>query len=146
MKKLLKTLARDIVVVILMLAGVAILAVCLQAGFRKFFLTHELAIAAGAPKSDAYILVQALKTVMARQNPPVRIVLVSTAGAADSLDRLQRGAVQLAVSKSDADTPPAARTVTILWEDIFQILVRSGSAPLETEVPTPDASPTPAAS
>ena len=122
-----KRFAGKIVMAILALASAALLVVCALNLYGRYFQTHEITIAAGKAKSDAFVMMQALKTVMARRN--VHITVHETGGAEDNLKRLERGAAQLAVSHSDIEAPFVARTVAVLFDDVFQIVVRNSLAP-----------------
>ena len=117
-----KRITGNIVLAILALAGAALLVVCGLIVYGQFR-THEIKIAVGKPKSDTFAIMQAMKTVMARHYPRIRITLHETAGTEDNLNRLGWGSAELAVSQADADAPPVARTVAVLFEDVFQLVV-----------------------
>ena len=123
-----KRFTGKIVIAILALVSAALLAVCGLTLYGRNVQTHEITIAAGKAKSEAFVMMQALKTVIARRNSGIRITVHETGGTEDNLMRLERGAAQLAVSQSDTEAPYIARTVAVLFDDVFQIVVRSGPA------------------
>ena len=140
MSKRRKRITGNIVLAILALAGAALLVVCALIVYGQFK-THEIKIAVGKPKSDTFAIMQAMKTVMARHYPRIRITLHETGGTEDNLNRLGWGSAELAVSQSDADAPPVARTVAVLFEDVFQIVVHRDPAAGDSGARAPAAAP-----
>ncbi len=130
MTELRKRLTGNIVLVILALAGVVLLIVCGLSIYGQLK-THEIRIAVGKPKSDTFAIMHAMKTVLARHYPHIRITLHETSGTEDNLNRLGWGSAELAVSQSDADAPPVARTVAVLFEDVSSSwCIKTRSPPL----------------
>jgi uncharacterized protein len=89
--------------------------------------TEHLTLAAGASNGESYILGSALKTVVERHNPRVRITLLETGGTVENLKMLEDGRAQLATAQSDILPGPRARAVAILYDDTFQLLVAKDS-------------------
>jgi uncharacterized protein len=85
--------------------------------------TETLTLAAGAPSGESYILGAALKKVVERHYPRIRINLVETGGTVESLAMLEEGRAQLAAAQADVPAGPHARSVAILYQDTFQLLV-----------------------
>jgi uncharacterized protein len=84
---------------------------------------EHLTLAAGAPSGESYILSNALKTVAERHYPKIRITLLETGGTVENLSMLQDGRAQLATAQADIPAGPKARSVAVLYDDTFQLLV-----------------------
>jgi uncharacterized protein len=89
--------------------------------------TQHLALAAGSKSGESYILNSALKTVVERHYPKIRITLVETGGTVENLEMLSRGEAELAAAQADVLPGPRARIVAILYDDTFQLLVNKDS-------------------
>src|SRR6202041_173072 len=89
--------------------------------------TEHLTLAAGASSGESYILGSALKTVVERHYPRIRITLLETGGTVENLQMLQDGRAQLATAQSDILPGPKARAVAVLYDDTFQLLVPKDS-------------------
>jgi uncharacterized protein len=89
--------------------------------------TEHLTLAAGASSGESYILGNALKTVVERHNPKIRITLLETGGTVENLRMLEDGRAQLATAQSDILPGPKARAVAVLYDDTFQLLVAKNS-------------------
>ena len=85
--------------------------------------TEHLTLAAGAPSGESYILGNALKTVVERHNPKIRITLLETGGTVENLRMLEEGRAQIATAQSDILPGLKARAVAVLYDDTFQLLV-----------------------
>jgi uncharacterized protein len=68
-----------------------------------------------------------------RHYPTIRITLLETGGTVENLQMLESGRAQLAAAQSDILPGPAARVVTVLYDDMFQLLVPKDS-PLQSVV------------
>jgi TRAP transporter TAXI family solute receptor len=84
-------------------------------------------IAAGSSKEESYAMMQALKTVVERPHPRLKVTLLETPDSKDSITRLERDEAQLAAAQSDADLGSAERVVAVLFDDTFQVLANRGS-------------------
>src|SRR5580700_7417630 len=62
--------------------------------------TEHLTLAAGASSGESYILGNALKTVVERHYPKIRITLMETGGTVENLRMLDEGRAQLAARSS----------------------------------------------
>ncbi|MGO9435017.1 MAG: TAXI family TRAP transporter solute-binding subunit [Terracidiphilus sp.] len=89
--------------------------------------TQHLTLAAGDSSGESYILGRALKTVVERHYPRIRITLVETGGTAKNLEMLEDGRAQLATAQSDILPGPTARIVAVLYDDTFQLMVPQSS-------------------
>jgi uncharacterized protein len=89
--------------------------------------TQYLTLAAGDSSGESYILGSALKTVVERHYPRVRITLLKTGGTAENLAMLEAGRAQLATAQSDILPGPAARILAVLYDDTFQLMVPQSS-------------------
>jgi uncharacterized protein len=105
----------------------ASLSVALVAGLAitlwKRAKTEHLMLAAGASRGESYLLGNALKTVVERHYPKVRITLLETGGTVENLRMLEDGRAQLAAAQADILPGPSARAVAVLYDDTFQLLV-----------------------
>jgi uncharacterized protein len=89
--------------------------------------TQRLTIAAGASSGESYILSRALKTVVERHYPHIQIALIETGGTVENLKMLEDGRAQMATAQADVLAGPKARSVAVLYEDTFQLLVAKDS-------------------
>jgi TRAP transporter TAXI family solute receptor len=89
--------------------------------------TQRLTLAAGSPSGESYILGSALKTVVERHYPKIRITLLETGGTVASLQMLENGRAQLAAAQADVLPGPSARVLAILYDDAFQLLALKNS-------------------
>jgi uncharacterized protein len=89
--------------------------------------TEHLTLAAGASSGESYILGNALKTVVERHYPKIRVTLLETGGTVENLRMLEDGRAQLASAQSDILPGPKARAVAVLYDDTFQLLVAKKS-------------------
>jgi uncharacterized protein len=108
-----------IALVALSLGLVGGLAIALWQGSK----TESLTLAAGASSGESYLLGHALKTVVERHYPKIRITLLETGGTVENLRMLEDGRAQLAAAQSDMPAGPRARSVAVLYDDTFQLLV-----------------------
>ena len=112
-----------IMLVALSLGLIAILVVVLVQHSK----TEHLTLAAGSSSGESYILGSALKTVVERHYPRIRITLLETGGTVENLQMLQDGRAQLATAQSDILPGPRARALAVLYDDTFQLLVPKDS-------------------
>src|ERR1700722_83371 len=61
---------------------------------------EHLTLAAGASSGESYLLGSALKTVVERHYPRIRITLLETGGTVENLQMLQDGRAQLATPQA----------------------------------------------
>lgn len=96
--------------------------------------SSQLTIAAGDKTGESYIISEAIKQVVERRSN-IKITVEETKGTTKNLQMLQEGKAQLATAQIDVaaqaiDTLPnnpakaTARTVAVLYKDIFQLVVR----------------------
>jgi hypothetical protein len=107
----------------LSLTLIAVLAVAWWQGSR----TQHITLAAGASSGESYILGNALKTVVERHYPKIRITVLETGGTVENLTMLQAGGAQLATAQADIPAGSRARSVAVLYDDTFQLLVAKDS-------------------
>jgi TRAP transporter TAXI family solute receptor len=112
-----------IALVALSLGLVGGLAIALWQGSK----TESLTLAAGESSGESYLLGHALKTVVERHYPRIRITLLETDGTVENLKMLEDGRAQLAAAQSDMPAGPRARSVAVLYDDTFQLLVPQNS-------------------
>src|SRR5450432_330852 len=63
--------------------------------------TEYLILAAGASSGESYILGNALKTVVERHYPKIRLTVLETGGTVENLKMLEDGRAQLVAAQSD---------------------------------------------
>ena len=85
-----------------------------------------LRIAVGPAGSDDQKLIQALAQRFARDKSSVRLSVISTDSATESLARLGAGKADLAVARGDLDMPPDAQSVAILRKNMVVLWAPSG--------------------
>ena len=87
-----------------------------------------LRIAVGPPESDDHKVIEAMSDAFVSEGRSVRLSLVSTDGAAEALNLLGAGKVDLAVGRGDLAMPADAQTVAILRKNFVQLWAPSGLA------------------
>jgi TRAP transporter TAXI family solute receptor len=109
----------------------AALTLGLAGGLAIIFLqrskTEYLTLAAGTSTGESYILGNALKTIVERHYPSIRITLLQTGGTVENLHMLEDGRAQLATAQADISPGPRARALAVLYDDTFQLLVAKDS-------------------
>jgi uncharacterized protein len=89
--------------------------------------TRYLTLAAGDSGGESYVLGSALKKVVERHYPKIRITLLETGGTVENLQMLEQGRAQLATAQSDILPGPRARILAVLYDDTFQLMVPQSS-------------------
>jgi TRAP transporter TAXI family solute receptor len=97
-------------------------------GFLKQSQSDNLTLAAGASSGESFILGKAIKTVVERHYPKVKVTLVETGGTVENLQMLEDGRAQLAAAQSDVTPGYHARAIAILYDDAFQLIVPISSS------------------
>ncbi len=92
---------------------------------------YTLMVAAGQRSSQAFNVAEALRSVVSRHHPDIKLEVFETRGSLHNAKLLDEGAVQLATVQADQATGVAARMVADLYPDNFQIVVR-GDSGIET--------------
>src|SRR4051812_582128 len=107
-----------------------ILAFCAAAGAPYYLLRRTtLRIAVGPAGSEDQKLVQLMAQTFARENSSVRLSLVTTEGAAESIALFNSGKADLAVARGDLNLPANAESVAILRKNVVVLWAPSGIAP-----------------
>ena len=88
-----------------------------------------LRIAVGPPGSDDQKLIQLMAQTFARDKSGVRLSLISTPGATESLALFASGRTDLAVARGDLNLPANAESVAILRKNVVVLWAPSGIAP-----------------
>jgi len=88
---------------------------------------HRLTLAAGDVNGESYILSKAIEQVVETYHPNIEIEVQATGGTSDNIARLERGEVQLATAQADVAAGPSARTIAVLYQDLFQLVVKDNS-------------------
>ena len=87
-----------------------------------------LRIAVGPSGSDDQKLIQALAQSFANEGSPVRLTVLSTAGAVESAGLLGTGETDMAVVRADEEMPKGTGTVAILRKNVVVLWAPSGAA------------------
>jgi TRAP transporter TAXI family solute receptor len=88
---------------------------------------HSLTLAAGDVDGESYILSKAIEQVIETYHPNIEIEVQATGGTSDNIARLERGEAQLATAQADVAAGPSARTIAVLYQDLFQLVVKDDS-------------------
>jgi TRAP transporter TAXI family solute receptor len=86
-----------------------------------------LRIAVGPAGSDDQKLIQSLAQAFVNEGSPVRLTVVSTAGAVESLGLLGTTETDLAVGRADEDMPKGTGSVAILRKNVVVLWAPSGA-------------------
>lgn len=94
---------------------------------RRVTQPFDVTVAAGDVTGESYIIAAALKTVVERIHPQLRLTVRATGGTTESLRLLESGQATLAAAQADAPVGSTARLMANLHADAFQLMVRDGS-------------------
>jgi TRAP transporter TAXI family solute receptor len=111
---------------LLIAAGLLVFAAIVGAAFLLSRPT-TLRIAVGPPGSDDQKLIQSLAQIFITENSPVRLTVVPTAGAVESLGLLAAGEADLAVGRTDEEIPKGAGSIAILRKNVVVLWAPSGA-------------------
>jgi TRAP transporter TAXI family solute receptor len=87
-----------------------------------------LRIAVGPAGSTDQQLIQALAQTFAREGSAVRLSVVTTAGAVESIAALGRGKADLAVARTDEEMPEGTESVAILRKNVVVLWAPASSS------------------
>src|SRR5579864_7190471 len=107
-------------------AALLILAAVIGAAFL-LWRPATLRIAVGPAGSEDQKLIQTLAQTFITEGSPVRLTVVTTAGAVASLGLLAAGETDLAVGRADEDMPKGAGSVAILRKNVVVLWAPSGA-------------------
>ena len=111
----------------LLILAAGVLAFGLAAGTLYYVLRPTtLRIAVGPAGSEDQKLVQLMAQTFARDNSPVRLSVVTTEGAAESIALFTAGKADLAVARGDLNLPENAELVAILRKNVVVLWAPSG--------------------
>ena len=88
---------------------------------------HQLTLVAGNRTGESYIFSKALEQVVEYKHPEIEIDVVETGGTSENINLLNQGQAQLATAQADVPAGPSARIVSVLYQDVFQLVVRPKS-------------------
>lgn len=88
---------------------------------------EHLTLATGDLEGESYILGQAIAQVVRLNNPRLDLSVISTSGSDENLEQIENGMADLAIAQADMPGGSSARTVAVLFEDVFQLIVRQDS-------------------
>lgn len=89
--------------------------------------SYRLKVAVGDPLGESYILSEAIEKTVEAHHPKIQVELVATGGTSDNLRLLEAGEVDLATAQADVTPGASARTVAVLYRDLFQLVVKENS-------------------
>src|SRR5579864_9439691 len=107
-------------------AALLILAAVIGAAFL-LWRPATLRIAVGPAGSEDQKLIQTLAQTFITEGSPVRLTVVTTAGAVESLGLLAAGEADLAVGRADEDMPKGAGSLAILRKNVVVLWAPSGA-------------------
>ena len=109
---------------ILLASGLLI--VCIVNLFRSQ--KQHLKIAAGKPNGDSFIFAKKMAEVVNNSENNIQLsVIDSTPGTQVNLELLRQGKAQLAMAQADVPAPPQAQIVSLLFPDMYQLIVSKDS-------------------
>jgi TRAP transporter TAXI family solute receptor len=115
---------------ILLVIAAGLLLVAVVAGTAFYLLRPvTLRIAVGPAGSDDLQLIQGLAQNFAREGDAVRLSVVTTAGAVDSIKQLAAGHADLAVARADEELPDGTESVAIVRKNVVVLWAPSGNPP-----------------
>lgn len=88
---------------------------------------EHLTLATGDVEGESYIVGQAIAQTIRLNNPKIDISVISTSGSDENLEQMEKGKADLAIVQADMAGGPSARTVAVLFEDVFQLIARPDS-------------------
>ena len=91
-----------------------------------------LRIAVGPAGSSDQQLIQALAQTFAREGSAVRLSVITTAGAVESIAALGHGKADLAVARTDEEMPEGTESVAILRKNVVVLWAPGGSSTRKT--------------
>jgi TRAP transporter TAXI family solute receptor len=111
---------------LLVLAGGLLLFAAVVGTAFYFLRPTTLRIAVGPSGSSDLQLVQGLAQNFAQEGSPVRLSVVTTAGALDSIKVLAAGNADLAVARTDEEMPDGTESVAILRKNVVVLWTAAG--------------------
>jgi uncharacterized protein len=88
---------------------------------------YRLDFAAGDSHSESYILSQAIAQVINANQSRIQIKVIPTGGTVENIDLLEAGKVQLATAQADVPSGNVARSIAVLYRDLFLLVVKKNS-------------------
>lgn len=88
---------------------------------------YQLTLAAGDSQGESYLLSKAIAQVVAKYYPNIQIAVKQTGGTSANIKLLEANEVQLATAQADVPTGSSARIVSVLYQDLFQLVVKDNS-------------------
>jgi uncharacterized protein len=85
---------------------------------------HRFILAAGSRTGESYVLAKAIEQVVEAQIPQVEIEVQETRGTTESLEQLEQRQADLAMMQADATIGPNTRSLAVMFEDKFQLVVQ----------------------
>jgi TRAP transporter TAXI family solute receptor len=111
----------------LLILAAGLLAFAAAAGGLYYVLRPTtLRIAVGPANSEDQKLIQLMAQTFARENSAVRLSLITTEGAAESIALFTAGKADLAVARGDLNLPENAESVAILRKNVVVLWAPSG--------------------
>lgn len=117
----------NLVIKILLVVGLVALLISANWVALKSRQVQTLTLASGDQEGESYILSQAIAQVVEANVPGLHITVVPTTGSDENLRQLEAGQVDLAITQADVPAGSSARTIAVLFRDLFQLFVSSSS-------------------
>ncbi len=90
-------------------------------------MVYRLTLVAGNRDGESYILSKALEKVVEENQPHIQIDVMETGGTAENIKLIEEDKTDLATAQADVPAGPSARNVAVLYQDLFQLVVKENS-------------------
>lgn len=113
--------------------SIALLSLVAFGGFawrlaRENHRVMHLTVATGNKTGEAYRFAQAMQQVIARHQPQIQLNIIETNGSLENMQLLEKRKVELAIVQSDTPAPASARAISLLYPELFHLVVSEKSA------------------
>lgn len=95
--------------------------------YRENYRVIHLSIATGSKSGEAYPFAQALQQVLLTHYPQIKLKLIESNGSGENMQLLEQKKVELAIVQADTTAPASVRAVTILYPEVFHLIVTEKS-------------------
>lgn len=114
------------------LNGLVVVCILIALVFASFYIYNQVrvrkvVIATNEAGSQSYDFVAAFVEVIKNEEPKLEIRIVETSGSAEIMDKLRKREADFGVSQIDLVTTQQARTVALLYPQIYHVIVKADS-------------------
>ncbi len=113
----------------MLLGGILLAGLIAAAGYFAWTAPFSAKIRLGADRvnSEPYEMASAIAHVIRRTYPTIDVMVVETNGSSENMQLLARGEIDLALVRADAISRENVSLLAILYQEMFQLLVRQDS-------------------